>query len=243
VSFVLILTAAGESRRLSDVVGHYGSKALLPLGKELVLVRTLKAFQDLPGLESIFVTVPNDLQAEFESAVQVARDRNLISDDLIINCIVGGQTRQSSVLKALLEVEKTFVTLPERIWVHDAARCFVERESLTALLEQSVSEEALSLGVYCQDAVKQIDEHAAVKISLPRSELMLVQTPQVFSAKILLAAHKAAAARNDFSAADDAELVEALCPVRMVLGTKRNFKLTTSDDYSYAQFLLAEMEK
>ncbi len=75
------------------------------------------------------------------------------------------------------------------------------------------------------DTVKRV-RSGEVVATLPRDELVTVQTPQAFAAEVLRRAHEAAP-----QATDDAALVERIgASVRVVDGDPRNVKITHRGD-------------
>ncbi len=83
------------------------------------------------------------------------------------------------------------------------------------------------------DTVKRIDGNRVID-TVPRDDLVVVQTPQAFRAGPLRAAHA-----GDALGTDDAALVEAGGgTVVVVPGETRNLKLTVAADLELAQALL-----
>jgi 2-C-methyl-D-erythritol 4-phosphate cytidylyltransferase len=76
--------------------------------------------------------------------------------------------------------------------------------------------------------------------ALAAQELVVVQTPQAFDARALLAAYDAADA-DRFVGTDTAACLEryADLPVRAVPGERRNLKVTFADDLLLAQELIS----
>jgi 2-C-methyl-D-erythritol 4-phosphate cytidylyltransferase len=71
---------------------------------------------------------------------------------------------------------------------------------------------------------------------VPRAELRIVQTPQIFKAQMLRDAYNI-----DFSPTftDDASVIEAAGGrITLVEGERTNIKLTTPEDMAYAEWLL-----
>jgi 2-C-methyl-D-erythritol 4-phosphate cytidylyltransferase len=84
------------------------------------------------------------------------------------------------------------------------------------------------------DSYRRITEHGSTIV--PRSELRIVQTPQVFRADILRSAYNV---EFDASFTDDASVVEAFGhSISLVEGDARNIKLTTPNDLAYAEWLI-----
>lgn len=151
--------------------------------------------------------------------------------------VCGGATRADSVRAGLEAVGPEF----EIIIVHDAARPLATSAlfaAVVAALEDSDVDGAIC-AVSVTDTIKRVAEiqgRRQVVETMPRDELVAVQTPQAFRAGILRAAHAA----GD-QATDDAGLVEAIGgTISVVAGEPENFKLTTPADLSAAQSILED---
>jgi 2-C-methyl-D-erythritol 4-phosphate cytidylyltransferase/2-C-methyl-D-erythritol 2,4-cyclodiphosphate synthase len=95
-------------------------------------------------------------------------------------------------------------------------------------------------GLPVADTVKTVDSRGHVVETLERGRLRLVQTPQAFAFRSLLAAHRRAAAegRHDFT--DDAALAEwAGMRVTVFDGEPGNIKMTNPDDFARTEALQA----
>jgi 2-C-methyl-D-erythritol 4-phosphate cytidylyltransferase len=76
-----------------------------------------------------------------------------------------------------------------------------------------------------------------VRRTRPRARLWRAQTPQGFPRAVLEQAHERAG-RTGRRATDDAALVEAMgVPVRLVVDSYRNLKVTTPQDLALAELL------
>jgi 2-C-methyl-D-erythritol 4-phosphate cytidylyltransferase len=146
--------------------------------------------------------------------------------------VPGGSTRAESVRAgiAALPAEASFVL------VHDAARPLASpelfRRVLVALVEGA---SAVIPGVPLADTVKRVAV-GVVTETLPRDELVAVQTPQGFRTETLRRAHL-----DEAEATDDAALVERQgVEVRVVPGEPDNLKLTTPADMERAAGLIAK---
>jgi 2-C-methyl-D-erythritol 4-phosphate cytidylyltransferase len=94
------------------------------------------------------------------------------------------------------------------------------------------------------DTVKEVkraslpEDVALITGTIPRERLVLAQTPQVFTTKLLKEAF-ARAQSDGVSASDEAGLVERLGhDVHVVLGSERNMKITKPADMELARFYL-----
>jgi 2-C-methyl-D-erythritol 4-phosphate cytidylyltransferase len=142
----------------------------------------------------------------------------------------GGATRSDSVRAGLaLVADET-----EIVVVHDAARPLASRALFAAVIAAvRAGADAAIPALPIVDTVKRVDGEQ-VRGTVPRDDLVVVQTPQAFRATILRAAHAGAPVDTD-----DAALVEAHGgTVVVVPGETRNLKLTVAADLELAQALL-----
>src|SRR5262249_45292876 len=146
--------------------------------------------------------------------------------------VFGGATRQASVRAGL---EALASRQPEIVLVHDAARPFASPALITRAIAAARAGAAVPV-LPVVDTVKIVDATGTITGTIDRERLRVVQTPQAFGFKLLLDAHRraAAAGREDFT--DDAALAEwAGVKVTTFEGEARNVKLTTSEDFARAE--------
>ncbi|MGQ0825876.1 MAG: 2-C-methyl-D-erythritol 4-phosphate cytidylyltransferase [Actinomycetota bacterium] len=142
----------------------------------------------------------------------------------------GGATRSASVRAGLALVPDD----ADVILVHDAARPLASRALFAAVAAavRQGADAAIPI-LPLTDTVKRVVDQRVVA-TIPRDDLVAVQTPQAFRASVLRAAHEPSA-----DATDDAALVEATGgTVVVVPGERRNLKLTIVEDLELAHALL-----
>jgi 2-C-methyl-D-erythritol 4-phosphate cytidylyltransferase len=143
-------------------------------------------------------------------------------------CVVGGDTRAASVQAGLGEVPEDAAV----VLVHDAARPLVPPEVVGRLLDALGEGFDAAVPVLpVPDTVKRVVGGVVVE-TLPRHELVAVQTPQAFSADVL----RAALGGDISEASDCASLVEARGGrVTVVPGDHRLLKVTTPQDLALVE--------
>jgi len=142
----------------------------------------------------------------------------------------GGATRSESVRSGLDQVPFD----AEIVAVHDAARPLAA-PSLWARVIQAVAAgaDAAVPAVALTDTVKQVSAGGRL-VTLDRSTLVAVQTPQAFRAELLRQVHQPGE-----QATDDAALVEAAGGrVELVEAPPGNIKITSPTDLVLAEALL-----
>jgi 2-C-methyl-D-erythritol 4-phosphate cytidylyltransferase len=131
--------------------------------------------------------------------------------------------------------------LPEEIEyvvIHDGARPFATTALVERVLAEARRHGAALAAVPVHDTIKKVTPDLFLDGTVDRRALWLAQTPQAFSVGLLREAHAQARA-DGLEATDDAALVEALGhPVRVVPGSRMNFKITTREDLALARLLV-----
>lgn len=215
-----LILAAGAGVRLGAAV----PKALIDVGGQSLVARSAASFAAHPGIAQIVVVAP---------PARLDEVRAMVPSQAAV--VPGGQTRQSSVRAGL---EAIFPDA-DAVLIHDSARAFTPAAVLDRVLHALGAGAGAVIPVLpLPDAVKRVDVDGAVRETLDRSSLRLVQTPQGFRRALIVAAHQAALERGDEDAVDDASLVEALGePVLTVAGDARAFKITVPTDLLRAAVL------
>lgn len=213
-----IVLAAGRSQRMGG-----GDKMLAPLAGRPLIAWGVEALVAHPQVGALVVVASAANEAAISALVaQLAPGAAVVR---------GGERRRDSV-RAGLEA------LPacEYVIVHDGARPLLTRDLIDAALAGARQTGAALCAVPVTDTVKRADDSGLVRSTVTRQGLWLAQTPQAFRRELLLRAHAA----TDVDATDDAALVEHLGePVRIVMGSARNIKVTTPQDLRLAEALLA----
>lgn len=221
-----VVAAGGLGLRMRDKT----RKQYLVIGGRPVLSHALLAIDACPMIQSIYLAVPEE-DVDFCHSRIVAP----LALRAALHFVPGGRIRQGSVYNALIAMNNA----PQVVVIHDGVRPFVTPDQITACIETAMSYGAASLGIPAFETLKSVDEEQNVVETISRKAVWLTQTPQAFSYELIRSAHDAARACG-VEGTDDAFLVERLgCKVRMVRGGTTNIKITTPDDITLAEAILA----
>jgi 2-C-methyl-D-erythritol 4-phosphate cytidylyltransferase len=152
-----------------------------------------------------------------------------------ITLVIGGAERQDSVFKGLQALPPAC----EWVLIHDAVRPFVSIELIQATWIAAQKTGAAIAALPATDTIKKVHREDFLE-TLPREEIRLAQTPQVFRKDIILRAYLEARKLN-ISGTDDAFFVERLgLPVAVVAGERSNIKITTPEDLVWGNCFLGQ---
>ena len=214
-----VLAAAGRGERLDTD----RPKAFAALGGRPLLAESLERLEASGWVESIVVVAPPDWE---EPVILLAEE---LGCGKVVASVAGGETRGESVRIGVREVADDAAV----ILVHDAARPLLPDEVVERLLV-ALNEgwDGAVPGLPVVDTVKRVQD-GAVAETLPRAELVTVQTPQAFVASVLRAA---LAGKNVEQATDCSALVEAQGGrIKVVEGDPRLLKVTTAEDLALVE--------
>ena len=249
----VILPAAGRGRRFgtpgaprADVpTPEAATKAFAVMAGRPILAHTLDRFARLESVVEIIVPVP---------AGAVAWARKTFGDSVGAGLpavagrplvfVAGGEQRTESVARALEASDGG----TELVVIHDAVRPLIRPAVIEEAMRVAVEVGAAVVGRPVDHTIKSVRDGPCpagsrwdrrVAETIPRKDLWLAQTPQVFRRDILTRAyeHRSAVVGK---ITDDAQLVEAIGEaVVMVEGDAANVKITRAEDLRLCEALLA----
>ena len=222
-----LIPAAGHGARF----GSSENKVFTPLLGRPLLAWTLQAFRDCDAIDRIvLIGSENDLPRLREIGEQYGGGK-------LAAVVLGGADRQSSVRLGLAVCgDSTYVA------VHDGARPCVTPGLITAAVSAARESHAVTVALPLTDTLNrwstEQDGHLYIGEPLRREETCAIQTPQVFLTELLRERHEDAF-RSHRTVTDDAGLVRSPDqPVRIVLGSPENLKVTRPEDLALAEAIL-----
>ncbi len=218
-----IIVAGGAGLRMGGDI----PKQFLPLDGTPILVHTIRRFLEISGLKVVLV-LPEIHMLQWDNL-----EKTYFSDIKSIEVAVGGNTRFQSVRNGLnlIPKEKSLIA------VHDAVRPFVSVETIMAAFEMAQEKGNAVLAVASKDSIRM--KNGENNTAIPRQNIFLIQTPQIFSSEIL---HNAYLQSENIHFTDDASVVEkAGQTIWLVEGSYNNIKITSPEDYDLAQILINKL--
>lgn len=218
-----MLVAAGRGERL----GGDRPKAFAPLAGRPLLAESLERLDACEPVDAIVVVAPPGWE---EPAILLAEELSAVKVSSVVTG--GARSRAESVRIGVAEVPDG----AEAIVVHDAARPLVSHEVVGRVLAALQDCEGAVPGLPVADTVKRAPG-GVVSVTVDRSDLYVVQTPQAFRAD----AFRRALAAWDGDETDCAAYVERVGGrVAIVEGDASLRKVTDRDDLAAVERLLQD---
>ncbi|UXN04452.1 bifunctional 2-C-methyl-D-erythritol 4-phosphate cytidylyltransferase/2-C-methyl-D-erythritol 2,4-cyclodiphosphate synthase [Bartonella sp. HY406] len=223
-----IILAAGRGER----AGSIGPKQYEDLQGEAVICQTVQKFVDCVDIGQIIIVVHEDDVDLAKAVLQRFAQR--------IELVIGGATRQISTLAGL---EYLSSSSPDFVHIHDAARPFVTVQILDNIHQNLSHENGTIIAIPVSDTLKQVDSNNNIIATIKRDGLFSAQTPQTFPFSLIFDAHKKAYENGQDYFTDDSALAEAYdIPVKVLLGSADNIKITWPEDFSRARQIFAKQQ-
>ena len=126
--------------------------------------------------------------------------------------------------------------------IHDAARCLITSGAISRLINEARRCGAVTAATALSDSVKRVDKEGNISGVLDRSEMVAVQTPQVFDYKRLLSAFRGIDLSDERITDDNMIYEKTGYPISTVDVGTENIKITTPRDLLLAELIIKERE-
>ena len=220
-----VILAAGRSERLGPTV----DKLWMELGTVSVIEHAVKAFIDNALVGHVTVVTRKDGVAKMQYLLDTFHTHKTL------DVVAGGDTRMQSVYEGVLASNEEFVA------IHDAARPLVTDELITRVCSTAHHVGAACPALAVVDALVRLDCNEQECERVDRTNLFVIQTPQVMRRRDWLAGFDIAKKRG-IEALDDTHIANlAGISVRYVEGDRTNIKLTHPSDVAFAKQLQTDL--
>jgi 2-C-methyl-D-erythritol 4-phosphate cytidylyltransferase len=227
----IVLAAGTGSRMQADVKKQY-----MELGGKPLIYYSLKAFEESVIDDIVLVVSRGDV--EYVKNDIVAK----YGFDKVTAIVEGGLARYHSVRLGLQAAAADC----DYAFIHDGARPFIDREIILRALQAVKEHKACVVGMPAKDTIKIADEKGFCASTPDRNLMWTVQTPQVFSYKMIydlyqrLDREEGDLMAKGINITDDAMVVEYYTDtkVKLVEGSYDNIKITTPEDVAVAEAII-----
>jgi 2-C-methyl-D-erythritol 4-phosphate cytidylyltransferase len=216
-----IIVAGGSGSRMQSAM----PKQFIEVAGKPILMHTITLFYAYNPDVRLIVVLPAQQQEVWRALCQK-------HEFTIFHVVVtGGASRFGSVKNGLALVNgKALVA------IHDGVRPFTDLAIIKATYQAAATDGAAIVAISPKDSIRELTSEGSRAV--PRANYKLVQTPQCFDADILRKGYEQAESEH-FT--DDASVVEQLgIKVKLVEGSYRNIKITTTEDLVLAEAFARE---
>lgn len=229
----VIVVAAGASRRM----GGGPSKVLRNLAGRPLLAHTLSSIEQSELVSRIALVCRDEDRDEIAALIDQYGFEKTRG-----NLCPGGNCRAGSVFSGLSFLHKS--GLAEWVMIHDAARPFITGKLIAESLRVARETGASVVAMRARDTIKQADEAGRLTVTLERSRLWQMQTPQTFRFDAIWKAYNSLPKESWEKWTDDAMVAEATGVfARPVECDATNIKITSPEDFALAEFLLEQLDR
>ena len=219
-----IIVAAGKGSRMGPDV----DKLFLPLNGRPVIGHTWDCYDQAKCIDEIVLVIRDGMQTAFtELATTYGFQKTY-------RLVTGGKERQDSVWNGL----EALSAMTDIVAIQDGARPCTSQALIAATIEAARQGGAAVAAQPVNDTIKESGDGMWIQKTVDRSRLWAVQTPQTFRVSIIRQA-LSEVRRRGLNITDDTSACEAIGqPVRLVLSSEPNPKVTRPEDLSYIESLL-----
>lgn len=222
----VILLAGGTGKRMKAD----RPKQLLPLRGKTVVEHSIRLFAQIPQVSQLVIVLSSEFRPEVQPLTEGLPCAVTFADP--------GVERQDSVYNGLALVPNS----TSLACVHDAARPLVTKEEVLNVLSDAALHGAAVLGVPSKATIKESADGGFVLRTIPRHRLWEIHTPQVIKPNLLRKGFEKVR-REQLAVTDDVSIVEHLGePVKITEGFYTNIKITTPEDMTIAESILADRD-
>ena len=245
-----IIPAAGKSTRYKK-----SNKIFECIEEELdILNASVLNINNLGVVKKTFVGYDDSSKeaSDFKDIIQSDLDQNTSLEVKItkklfkkIELVKGGRTRQDTVFNCMQHIKDNFDNTDDTwVIVHDAARpCIFPYENLEFINKTIECDTSSIMAIPISDTIKKIDGNSTIDKTVPRENLWLAQTPQMFKFNILYDSLKHCD-DNNIAVTDDSQALEVLGhKCRIHIGKPYNYKITYESDMAYMKCIYEYMSK
>ena len=221
---VAIIVAAGKGTRMGPNI----DKLFLDVAGRPVIAHTWQRFEDCDAVSEVVLVVRDGMQQAFKELQETYKFRKRVT------FVAGGKERQDSVWNGLC-------VLPDRteiVAIQDGARPCTSAKLISDTIQAAREAGAAVAAQPVVDTIKESENGSTIARHLDRSKLWSVQTPQTFRVEIIRRA-LGEIREKGLLVTDDTAACELIGqPVRLVVSTDPNPKVTVPADLAYIATIL-----
>lgn len=226
---IALLLAGGKSSRMNTS----RPKQYLEVNGETVLKHTMRAFQQHPLIQDIYVVCAREWE---ETVLDEAQSGQITK---FRHAIIGGNTSYQSLMNGIAYLLQEVKDTDSIVLVHDAVRPLVSQDIISRNIAVCLTHGNAITAVRSQEAFLVSEDGSSSNSYIPRENMLRAQTPHTFPLKTLKEMMEAAEEKGITQSQSLFTLANELgfTPLHIAQGDIMNFKLTYPNDILIYQAL------
>lgn len=223
------MLAGGKSSRMNT----NRPKQYIEVNGESVLKHTMRAFQQHPLIQDIYVVCARGWE---ETVLDEAQSSKITK---FRHAIIGGETSYQSLMNGIAYLLQKVKDTESIILVHDAVRPLVSQDIISRNIAVCLTHGNAITAVRSQEAFLVSEDGSTSNCYIPRENMLRAQTPHTFPLKTLKEMMEAANEKGITHSQSLFTLANELgfTPLHIAQGDIMNFKLTYPNDILIYQAL------
>lgn len=223
------MLAGGKSSRMNT----NRPKQYIEVNGESVLKHTMRAFQQHPLIQDIYVVCARGWE---ETVLDEAQSGKITK---FRHAIIGGETSYQSLMNGIAYLLQKVKDMESIILVHDAVRPLVSQDIISRNIAVCLTHGNAITAVRSQEAFLVSEDGSTSNCYIPRENMLRAQTPHTFPLKTLKEMMEAANEKGITHSQSLFTLANELgfTPLHIAQGDIMNFKLTYPNDILIYQAL------
>lgn len=226
---IALIIAGGSGQRMGQDI----PKQFLNVHDRPVIIYTLEAFERHPNIDAIEVVCVEGWEAILRAYCKQFNIKKLE------NIVCGGENGQASIRNGIMDIFSRHGK-DDLVLIHDAIRPMVSTEIISDCIRVAMKYGNAITAIPCAEAMLRTVDGVSSREQISRDNLKRTQTPQAAKLGELIKAHKEAIEKGiTSSVATCTMFIELGKTLYFSMGSEKNIKLTTTEDFEIFKALLS----
>lgn len=228
---IAIIVAGGSGTRMTT---SKVPKQFLKLKDKQIIIHTVEKFYFNDKVDKIIIACHNEWIDHLKQLII-----NYKYQDKVYICSAGSSRNETVLCGLNYGLKNDLIKKGDIILTHDAVRMFISSEIINKNIEECNEQFCINTVMPATDTIV-ISKEFPIIDSIPNRDFLFHgQTPQTFSANTLINIYKNQLNYDNFNSTDVCKLAELNnYKIKMVIGDKENFKITTEFDLKIAEIMV-----
>lgn len=214
-------------------------KQFLMLGSKPILIHTIEQFLISNEIDIIILAVPQKWKSYAEDLLKKYCGKGKV------DIIVGGETRNDTILNICNHIKKTYGLKKDDIIVtHDSVRPFITQRIIKENIDTCKTTDAVDTVISAVDTIVEAKDNNTISNIPVRKHMYLGQTPQTFNVETFIKVYTSLTDEEKDILTDACKMfIIKNKEVKIINGESYNIKITTPYDLKMASLMLGVENK